>query len=108
MNVSADVLAGMLLEITGDGTVAESAAGSKKVLGVAYANASLALKEKVAVITKVEVNLMASGTVTAGDLVKAGANSTVVKYVQGTDTEDMIVGKALSTGTGALVRVLLL
>lgn len=78
MGVSADVSAGMLLEISGDGLVAEAAADSIKVLGVAYADAQLALNEKVAVVTGVEVELTASGAITAGDLVKAGAGSTVV------------------------------
>ena len=105
MDVSADVTAGMLLEISGDGTVAEAAADSVKVLGVAYADASLAQGEKVAVITGVEVELTASGAITAGDIVKAGAGSTVVTGA----TAGQEVGMALNDAADAeKVRVLLL
>ena len=109
MAPSADVTAGMLLEISGSGTVAEAATGSKKVLGTAYSDVTLLSTEKVAVITSVEVVLTDSGAgVTAGDLLKAGASSTVTTYVQGVDTEDMIIGKALDTAAAsANVRVLL-
>ena len=104
MGVSADVLGGMLLEISGDGTVAEAAADSTKVLGVAYADAKLALNEKVAVVTGVEVELTASGAITAGDKVKAGAGSTVVTGA----TADQAIGMALNDAADTeKVRVLL-
>lgn len=104
MDISADVTAGMLLEISGDGTVAESAADSEKVLGVAYADAELAKAEKVAVITGVEVELIASGAITAGDKVKAGAGSVVVTGATAAQEVGIALNDAADTET---VRVLL-
>ena len=110
MAPSADVTAGMLLGISGSGTVAEAAAGSKVFLGVAFSDVTLASTEKVSVITGVEVTVTDSGAgITAGALLKVGAASTVTTYVQGTDTEDMIIGKALTTAAAdATLRALLL
>jgi hypothetical protein len=49
-----------------------------------------------------------SAIVSAGSFLKAGANGTVVPFVQGTDTEDRKIGKAHSgAASGGLVDAVL-
>lgn len=52
--------------------------------------------------------LLVSATVNAGDLLKAGANGTVVPYVVGTDAIGLLVGRALTAAaSGGVVDAVL-
>lgn len=71
--VSAAVVAGKLVEISGNMTVAHAAAGSRKCIGMALQSGS-AIGDKIAVQLFGDVcTLTAAGAVTAGDELVVGA-----------------------------------
>lgn len=105
---------GQLVEITPNGKVQVAGAGSIKVLGTVYSGTTgkdgrnvgyEGDKGEVAtvVVLKPLVYLEASGTVTAGDSLKAGVNGTVVTHSSGTtfvqDEYKQVVAMALASGT---------
>lgn len=91
---TATVVAGMVVEITGDRSVGPAGANSLKAVGVAAQTGS-AIGDKIAVDTGGVYNLKASGAIAAGDYVKAGALGTVVAIAADGDPR-LVVGMALS------------
>lgn len=73
---TATVVAGMLVEVTGDRSVGPAGAASIKVVGVAAQTGS-AIGDKIAADSGGVYNLKASGAIAAGALVMAGALGTV-------------------------------
>jgi hypothetical protein len=106
--VSAAVLAGQVVEVTGDGTVGPAGAASRKGSGVAGQSGSVS-GDKIAVYLFGDVHVLTtSGTVTAGDEVGTAAAGAVVTVAAGTttDIERSIVGVALEGATTGLpIRV---
>lgn len=107
---SAAVTGGQLLIVTGSGTVGPATAKSPKWVGVAAQDA--ASGATVGYYSGGVQRITASGTVTAGDIVVAGASGTVASLAAVTtptadDVTDSraIVGIALTTATDALVEV---
>jgi predicted RecA/RadA family phage recombinase len=91
---SATITGGQVLIVSGAGTVAPSSAASVAVVGVAGNDA--ASGDKVTVITEGIHRLVATGTVTAGDMVVSAASGTVAT---GPGTAGQAVGVALTTAT---------
>jgi hypothetical protein len=102
LKASANVEAGVLVEVSGVGTCAPASADSTKVIGVTFTDAST--NDVVAVCTEGALKVEASGSITAGDLVKAGSLGTAVTGGSG----DNVVGLAInSAADGEEVVVLL-
>lgn len=99
LKASAAITGGRLVEVSGDGTVAQAAADSTKVVGVAMDDA--AENQTVAVSLGGVQRLLANGSITAGDEVAAAADG---KAKTGDSAQ---IGVALSTGDSTLVTVLL-
>lgn len=100
--VSADVVGGQLVRVSGTGTVAPAGAGAIDWLGVAAFDAKAG--DLVTVWTEGVHRLKASGAIPAGSLVSAGANGTVA--VGATPAAGANVGLALTTAADtALVEV---
>jgi hypothetical protein len=96
---SATITGRQVLENTGSGTVGPAAAGSVKVVGVALFDA--ATNALVSISRGGIQELTASGTVTAGDQVEAGAAGTVRTLASG-----RMIGVAQTTATnGNLTQV---
>jgi hypothetical protein len=91
---SATITGGQVLIVSGAGTVAPASAASVAVVGVAAFDAVNG--DKVTVITEGIHRLVASGTVTAGDMVVAAAAGAVAT---GPGTAGQAVGVALTTAT---------
>jgi hypothetical protein len=91
---SATIVGGQLLIVSGAGTVAPSSAASVAVVGVAANDAGVG--DKVTVLVEGIHRLVATGTVTAGDMVVAAAAGTVAT---GPGTAGQSVGVALTTAT---------
>jgi Uncharacterized conserved protein (DUF2190) len=89
---STAVVGGNVLEVSGSGTVGPAAAGSVKVVGVAAFDA--ATNVEVTVFRGGVQELVASGTVTQGEQVEAGAAGTVRTLASG-----RAIGVALTTAT---------
>lgn len=107
---SADIVGGKLVHISGVGTVATATAASTKVDGVAATDVKT--NDSVTVYSGGEQSVLASGLVTAGDLVIAGASGTVASLAAvttptPTDVTNTraIIGTATTTGTDVPVRV---
>lgn len=107
---SADIVGGKLVHISGPGSVATATANSAKVDGVAAFDAKT--NEAVTVYSGGEQLVLASGTVTAGDLVVAAANGNVstlaaVTTPTAADVTNTraVLGVATTTGTDVPVRV---
>jgi hypothetical protein len=99
---SAAITGGQVLIASGVGTVAPSSAASVAVVGVAAFDA--ASGDRVTVLRDAIHRLVATGTVTAGDLVVAAAAGTVAT---GPGTAGQGLGVALTTATNPnLVEVL--
>lgn len=99
---SATVTGGQLVRVSGSGTVANVSAASDDWLGVAAHDAGSG--EAVSVECGGIQRVLASGTVTQGDLVHGNTAGTVVTHTNGTGDVN-IVGLALTTATDALVEV---
>jgi hypothetical protein len=81
---SGAVTGGRLVEVTGNGTVANAAAASVKVLGVAAYDAATGAKVAVWPLAGCSHRVTASGAIAAGDNLAAGANGTVAAIAAGT------------------------
>jgi len=102
LKASASVTGGQLLAVSGSGTVAPAGAGATNWIGVAGFDG--ATNDNVVIFTEGVQSLTASGAVTAGDLVIAGAAGTVATGA--TPASGVFVGVALTTAAnGAKVRV---
>ncbi len=102
LSASAAITGGQLVSVTGSGTVGPSAAASTSAVGVAAFDA--AINDKVTIYAGGVQNCIASGAVTAGDPVIAGAAGTVATSALPPAGQQL--GIALSTAaTGARVRV---
>ena len=94
---SAAVTGGLPVFVSGNGTVANSAAAANIPVGVAATDA--ASGDRVAFFGRGTVHrLTASGTVTAGDLVEAAAAGAVATHTVGTN-DGRVFGIALTTAT---------
>lgn len=89
---SATTTGGNVLEVTASGTVGPAAAASVKVVGVAAFDA--AANAQVTVFRGGVQELVASGTVTQGEQVEAGAAGTVRTLAAG-----RAIGVAITTAT---------
>lgn len=110
LKASAAITAGQVVAVSGVNTVAPATAKNAAVVGVAGFDA--AQNDNVTIYSGGVQSVLASGAVTAGDVVVSGAAGTVAKLAAVTtptaaDVTDTraIVGVALSTGTDVLVRV---
>ena len=103
--VSADVVGGQLVEITGDMAVGPAGAASAKFLpGTAAYDAKTG--EKVTVLIGGVQPVVASGAIVAGAQVVAAAGGKVKARSTGApETVDLIVGKALTGGTDVPVDI---
>lgn len=95
---TADVRGGRLVEITGDTAVAEAAAGSTKVAGVALFDAASGVATTVA--SAGMHPLIATGAIAAGDRVAAAANGTVATGTTAT------IGLCISGAAGGGVALI--
>lgn len=84
LQASGTVTGGRLVEVTGTGTVANAAAASVKVAGVAATDAISGGKVQVWPLAGVTHKITASGAIAAGDNLAAGANGTVAAIAAGT------------------------
>ncbi|MGN0100753.1 MAG: capsid cement protein [Dietzia sp.] len=98
---SAPVLAGQLVEITGDNTVGPAAAASAKWRGVAAFNA--AAGDLVTVLSGGDQELIATGMIAAGAPVAAAANGAVAAA----GADDPVVGVAFRAASGGRVHAAL-
>ena len=94
LTASADVVKGQVVEVSGDMTVAPTSAASAKVLGVAMFDAKSG--ENVVVETEGLFKLIASASITAGDIIESAADGKVAK-VGGSAVKAL--GVALNTVT---------
>lgn len=108
---SAAIVGGLLVAVSGTGTVATAGAAADDWVGVAAFDVA-ASGDKLTVHHGGVQRLLASGLVTAGDVVVCGAAGTVatlaaVTTPTPTDVTNTraIVGIALTTGTDVLVEV---
>lgn len=100
LTASGAITAGDLVEMSNDETVKKYAgSNANRVIGVAFD--TVADGEPVAVMVRGVALFKAAGAIAAGALVKASdSEDEVADYVEGTDTEDKILGYALSKSTG--------
>jgi hypothetical protein len=110
LKASATITAGQVVAVSGVGTVAPAGANAGNVVGVAAFDA--VTNDNVTVYAGGVQNVLASGTVTAGDIVVAGAAGTVATLAAVTTptaadvtNTRAILGVALTTGTDVAVRV---
>lgn len=96
MTASAAITAGQLVAVSGDGTIAKTAAASAKVVGVAAQDAA-ASGDIITVYCRGAVHRStSSGGSTAGDALQAAANGAVASHTVGTNDANTI-GVALTT-----------
>lgn len=84
LQASGTVTGGRLVENTGTGTCANSAAASVKVLGVAATDATTGMKVQVWPLAGLTHRITAAGAIAAGDNLASGANGTVSAIAAGT------------------------
>ena len=101
LKASGTITGGQVVAISGVNTVAAAGAASTAVVGVAAFDA--VLNDNVTIYAGGVQNVLASGLVTAGQPVIAGAAGTVV--ASAAPPLGQQVGVALTTGTDVLVRV---
>jgi hypothetical protein len=99
---SATITGGQLVRVSGAGTVAAVSAASDDWLGVAAFDAVNG--DLVSVEVGGVQRILATGTVTQGELVHGGTAGTVVTHTNGTNDVN-IVGLALTTATDAVVEI---
>jgi hypothetical protein len=101
---SGTITGGNLVSVSGSGTVAQAAAGDPTWLGVAGFDV-VSGNNLTVWCSGVQRIVAGTGGVTAGQLVQAGANGTVVSHTNGTNDFN-VVGIALTTATATnLVEV---
>lgn len=101
---SATITADQLLEVSGDGTVGPAGAASTAVVGIALAGAASGAAVKMLCFGPV-FSLTSTGAITAGAKVAAGAAGVVATI--GAGTFQQVVGTALTTAAGNVVKVVL-
>jgi hypothetical protein len=101
---SATITADQLLEVSGDGTLGPAGAASVSVVGVALAGAASAAPVKALMFGPV-LSITSSGAITAGAKLVAGAAGVVTTI--GGGTFEKIVGTALTTAAGNVVRMVM-
>jgi len=101
---SATITEGQLLEVTGDGTLGPAGAASAAVVGYALAGAASAAPVKALMFGPV-LSITSSGAITAGAKVVAAAAGVVATI--GANTFEKIVGTALTTAAGNVVRAVM-
>ena len=101
LKASATITAGKVVAISGEATVATAGAASTAVVGVAAFDA--ATNDNLTIYAGGVQNVLASGAITAGSPVIAGAAGTVV--ASAAPPAGQQVGVALTGGTDVLVRV---
>lgn len=101
---SATVTADQLLEVTGDGTVGPAGAASAAVVGLALAGASSGAAVRMLCFGPV-LSIASTGAITAGAKVVGGAAGVVATV--GANTFEKIVGTALTTAAGNVVKVVM-
>jgi hypothetical protein len=101
---SATITADQLLEVSGDGTLGPAGAASAAVVGIALAGAASAAPVKALMFGPV-LSVTSTGAITAGAKVVAGAAGVVATV--GANTFEKIVGTALTTAAGNVVRVVM-
>ncbi|MFI6368918.1 capsid cement protein [Nocardia sp. NPDC050630] len=99
---SATVTAGQALVVSGNNTVAASAAANSAFIGVALTDA--ASGENVLVMSGGDHDLTASGAIAAGARVVTAAAGAVADLAAGTDYSQ-VVGVATAAASGGKVRV---
>lgn len=97
---SAAITAGQVLVVTGVGTVGPAGAAAPAIVGVAAHDAASGAKVTFYARGKVH-QLIASGTVTAADIVHSGAAGTCATHTVGTN-DAQAFGVALTTATTGL------
>lgn len=100
---SATVTASQVLVVSGNDTVAPSAAANEAWLGVAGHDA--ASGAQVVVYTEGVHQVASSGAIAAGKPVCAAAAGAVAAFVTGTDKPEQIVGTALSAAASSKVII---
>ncbi len=108
LTAGADITVGQVVELSGDGTVVPAGDGSTKVIGVALINAKAG--EKVTVVTKGVVEVVASGSISAGDKVQSAAGGKVATWsASAAGDSAKIIGTALTSASadGDKVKVLM-
>lgn len=101
---SATITVDQLLEVSGDGTLGPAGAASAAVVGVALAGAASAAPVKALMFGPV-LSITSSGAITAGAKVVAGAAGVVTTI--GANTFEKIIGTALTTAAGNVVKVVM-
>jgi len=101
---SATITDGQLLEVSGDGTLGPAGAASVAVVGYALAGAASAAPVRALMFGPV-LSITSSGAITAGAKVVAGAAGVVTTI--GANTFEKIVGTALTTAAGNVVKVVM-
>jgi len=101
---SATVTADQLLEVSGDGTVGPAGAASTAVVGLALLGASSGQPVKMLTFGPV-LSITSTGAITAGAKVAAGAAGVVATI--GAGTFQQVVGTALTTAAGNVVKVVM-
>lgn len=101
---SATVTAGQLLEVSGDGTVGPAGAASVAVVGYALADAASGAPVKMLCFGPV-LSITSTGAITAGAKLVAGAAGVVATI--GANTFEKIVGTALTTAAGNVVKMVM-
>jgi hypothetical protein len=101
---SATVTADQLLEVSGDGTVGPAGAASAAVVGLALAGAASGAPVRMLCFGPV-LSITSTGAITAGAKVVAGAAGVVATV--GANTFEKIVGTALTTAAGNVVKVVM-
>jgi hypothetical protein len=101
---SATITADQLLEVSGDGTLGPAGAASTSVVGLALAGAASGAPVKALMFGPV-LSITSSGAITAGAKLVAGAAGVVTTI--GANTFEKIVGTALTTASGNVVRMVM-
>ena len=102
--VSADVIGGTAAKVSGSGTTAPNAAASTYIVGVYSTDAKSG--ERTTLFGRGAVHrLLATGTVTAGDLVEGATAGSVATHTVGTN-DARVFGIALTTATDASVEIM--
>lgn len=94
LKASASVTGGKLVEVSGNGTVANAGAASTKVVGVAAWDAANGAIVDVWPLPGLVHNIVATGAVNAGDGLAAGAAGVVAAI--GAGTFQQLIGVALA------------
>lgn len=101
LQASATVTGARLVEVTGNGTVGPAGAASTKVVGVAATDAASGAKVDVWPLPGLVHEVTASGAISAGDGVVAGAAGVVSTI--GAGTFQQLVGVALAAAADTAI-----